>query len=83
MTDAPTQYLAALVRDGGVTEWERSFCASLIRQERAGRRLSEKQAATLRGIVERFQQRAMGQDDWQPVGQVAAQIAKEAGECRK
>lgn len=59
MTDAPTQYLPILVRDGGVTEWERKFCASLIRQERAGRRLSEKQAATLRGIVERFQERAM------------------------
>lgn len=62
MTDAPTQYLQILVRDGGVTEFERNFCASLIRQERAGRRLSEKQAATLRGIVERFQARAMGDE---------------------
>lgn len=62
MTDAPTQYLPILVRDGGVTEWERNFCASLIRQERAGRRFSEKQAATLRGIVERFQRRAMKDD---------------------
>lgn len=60
MTEAPTQYLPILVRDGGVTEWDRKFCASLIRQARAGRRLSEKQAATLRGIVERFQERAMG-----------------------
>ena len=59
MTDAPTQYLPILVRDGVVTEWERNFCASLIRQERAGRRLSEKQAATLHGIVERFHERAM------------------------
>lgn len=83
MIDAPTQYLPILVRDGGVTEWERKFCASLIRQTRSGRVVSEKQASTLRGIVERFQERAMGQDDWQPVGQVAAQIAKEAGECRK
>lgn len=62
MTDAPTQYLPILVRDGGVTEWERNFCASLIRQERAGRRLSEKQAVTLRGIVERFQARALRDD---------------------
>lgn len=59
MTDAPTQYLPIVVRDGGVTEWERKFCASMIRQERAGRRLSEKQAATLGGIVKRFQERAM------------------------
>lgn len=62
MTDAPTQYLPILVRDGGVTEWERGFVASLIRQTRAGRRISEKQAATLRGIVERFQERTMRDD---------------------
>lgn len=59
MTEAPTQYLPILVRDGGVTDFERKLCASLIRQERAGRRLSEKQAGVLRGIVERFQERAM------------------------
>ncbi len=59
MTDAPTQYLPILVRDGGVTDWERKFCASLIKKQRAGRPLSEKQVWTLRGIVERFQARAM------------------------
>lgn len=62
MTEAPTQYLPILVRDGGVTEWERSFCASLIRQTRAGRMPSDKQAGVLRGIVERFQERAMRED---------------------
>lgn len=59
MTDAPTHYLPILVRDDGVTDWERKFCASLIRQQRRGRGLSEKQAWTLRGIVERFQLRAL------------------------
>ena len=62
MTTASTQYLPILVRDPDVTEWERSFCASLIRQESAGRRLSEKQAATLEGIVERFRGRVMRDD---------------------
>lgn len=59
MTDAPTQYLPILVRDGGVTDFERKFCASLIRQTRAGRAPSERQAAVLRGIVERFQEKSM------------------------
>lgn len=83
MTDAPTQYLPILVRDGGVTEWERGFCASLIRQTRAGRVPSEKQSGVLRGIVERFQERAMREDEWQPVGQVAAEIAKGIAGCQK
>ena len=62
MTDAPTQYLPILVRDGGVTDWERSFCASLMKQQRAGRAMSDKQAEALRGIVARFQERAMRED---------------------
>ena len=62
MTQAPTQYLPILVRDSGVTEWERSFCASLIRQTRAGRVPSDKQSQTLAGIVARFQERAMRED---------------------
>jgi hypothetical protein len=62
MTEAPTQYLPILVRDGGVTEWERGFCASLIKQQRSGRPMSEKQAAHLGKIVARFQERAMRED---------------------
>ena len=62
MSNAPTQYLPILVRDGRVTEWERSFCASLIRQTRAGRVPSDKQAQTLQGIVARFQARALRDD---------------------
>jgi hypothetical protein len=62
MTQAPTQYLPILVRDGGVTDWERAFVASLIRQTRAGRVPSDKQAQTLQGIVARFQARALRDD---------------------
>lgn len=62
MNDAPTEYLPVLVCDGGVTEWERNFCASLIAQQRRGRPLTEKQAATLRRIVDAFQSRAMRDD---------------------
>jgi len=62
MTDAPTQYLTILVRDGGVTDWERTFCASLIAQQRRGRRITDKQATTLNRIVSAFQARAMRDD---------------------
>jgi hypothetical protein len=62
MTDAPTQYLPILVRDGGVTEWERKFCASLIAQQRRGRATTPKQAATLQRIVAAFQDRVMREE---------------------
>lgn len=63
MTTAPTEYLPALLhRDSGVTAWERDFCASLTRQIRAGRKISEKQEIALRGIVERFRARVMRDD---------------------
>lgn len=56
---APTEYLPVLVRDGGVTDWERKFCASLIAQQRRGRAISERQEATLQRIVKAFQARVM------------------------
>jgi len=62
MTDAPTQYLPILVRDGGVTDWERKFCASLIAQQRRGRAITPKQAATLQRIVAAFQDRVMREE---------------------
>jgi hypothetical protein len=52
-------YLPVLVRSGIVTDWERDFCASLIRQTNRGRELTEKQAATLARIVKRFMADAM------------------------
>jgi hypothetical protein len=59
MTDAPTNYLPALVRSGTVNDWERKFCASMIARTRKGLRLTDKQAATLRKIVERFRRDMM------------------------
>lgn len=60
MTGAPTNYLQALVRDGGVTEWERKFCASIIAQMRKGRAISDKQSGILSRIVDDFKARTMG-----------------------
>jgi hypothetical protein len=56
-------YLPILVRSGIVTDWERDFCASLIRQTNRGSTLSEKQAATLARIVKKFMADAMQPDD--------------------
>lgn len=61
--DAPTQYLPILVRDGGVTDWERKFCASLIAQQRRGRALTLKQSESLTRIVSKFQARALRDDE--------------------
>lgn len=56
-------YLPILVRSGSVTDWERQFCASLIRQTHRGKALSDKQAATLARIVKKFMADAMQPDD--------------------
>lgn len=61
--EAPTQYLPILVRDGGVTDWERKFCASLIAQQRRGRAITPKQAEMLTRIVSQFQERAMRDEE--------------------
>jgi len=63
MTDAPTQWLPILVASSVVTDWERTFCASLIRQTRTRGNLSPKQAATLTRIVEAHRPALMGEDD--------------------
>ena len=47
-------YMPILVRSSEVTEWERSFCASIIRQTHAGRPPSEKQIGVMRRMVEKF-----------------------------
>ena len=59
--EALCAYLPALVRDGGITERERKFVASVIHQRRRwpGRALSEAQVAWLRRIVRAFQERTM------------------------
>ena len=59
--EALCAYLPALVCDGGVSDWERRFCASLIARRRRlpGRQLSPRQVAALRRIVRSFQDRVM------------------------
>jgi hypothetical protein len=59
--EALCAYLPALVCDGGVSDWERRFCASLIARRRRfpGRALSPRQVAALRRIVRSFQDRVM------------------------
>jgi hypothetical protein len=61
MGDDDTNWLPILVRSN-VTEWERNFLASLIAQTRAGRRLSAKQATTLRRIKSDFQAASLRED---------------------
>ena len=59
---ASVHYLQILVRDGGVSDWERSFCASLIAQQRTGKPMSAKQAKVLDRIAEDFRRRSLTQD---------------------
>lgn len=80
--EALCAYLPALVRDGGVSEHERKFIASLISQRRRwpGRDMSQKQIGWLRRIVGAFQDRTMRDDTgegWRSVGEVAASMAQE------
>lgn len=64
--EALCAYLPAVVRDGGITERERKFVASVIHQRRRwpGRQLSEKQIVWLRKIVSGFQDRTMREDTY-------------------
>ncbi len=84
--EALCAYLPALVCDGGVSDWERRFCASLIARRRRfpGRPLSPRQVAALRRIVGSFQDRVMREPAgaWRPVGAVAAQLVREVGRDR-
>ena len=57
-----SHYLPILVRDGGVTDWERGFCISMLALVNRGGRFSVKQAATLDRIVSEFQRRTMRGD---------------------
>ena len=84
--EALCAYLPALVCDGGVSDWERRFCASLIARRRRtpGRPLSPRQVATLRRIVGSFQDRVLREpaDAWRPGGAVATQLVREVGRDR-
>lgn len=61
-TNPDAHYLPILVRDGGVTDWERKFCASLIAQQRRGRQISGGQAQTLSRIAAAFRRRVLSDD---------------------
>lgn len=61
MTRQPdlSHYAKHIVRSDVVTEWERNFCASIIRQTNAGRSLSAKQLEVMGRIVGKFQEAVM------------------------
>lgn len=57
-------YMPIIVRSSGITEWERSFCASIIaRSRRSAFTPSDRQRRTMRGIVRAFKERALRDDD--------------------
>lgn len=63
-------YMPMIVRDGNITAWERTFCASMIaRGKRQAFRPTQQQMSILRRIVRAFQNRNMRQDDgeWEVV----------------
>lgn len=62
-------YMPIVVRSETPTEWERKFCASMIRQNNRGAfDPSEKQISIMQRIVSKFQKDAMlGDDDQQEV----------------
>lgn len=61
MTDDDAHWLPILVRSK-VNEWERGFLVSLIAKTRSGRRITEKQATTLRRIKNDFQAATLRED---------------------
>lgn len=51
-------YMPIVIRDGALTVWERTFCASIIARQRRGRFVpTQAQIGTMRRLVERFQRR--------------------------
>lgn len=61
--DRLLHYMPILVRDGGVSDWERKFCASMVAaQRRKGFRVSAKQIAVMARIVSSFQKRTLRDD---------------------
>lgn len=67
MTTAETErlvhYMPILVRDSGVSEWERNFAASIIaRSRRSNFEPTEKQINVMSRMVDAFQQRSMSAD---------------------
>jgi hypothetical protein len=49
-----------------VTDWERKFCISVIAADKRGRKMTDRQFATLRRMVEPFRARALASDEVSP-----------------
>ncbi|MBC7157381.1 MAG: hypothetical protein H5U20_07685 [Rhodobacteraceae bacterium] len=63
--------MAILVREPGLTEWERSFAASIVAADRRGRfRPSEKQVGVMRRIVADHNARTLRPDADPDAGEV-------------
>lgn len=61
--DRLLHWMPIVVRDGSLSDWERQFCASMIRRDRAGRfSPSARQARVMRGIVDRVMRSALRED---------------------
>lgn len=54
-----SHYAPIIVCSSVPTDWERSFCASVIAQERKGRALTAKQEIIMGRIVRKFQDATM------------------------
>ncbi len=52
-----------MVRSAEVTDWERTFCASMISRSKSGRfQPSPKQTAVMERLVHEFREKTMRQD---------------------
>lgn len=62
--DRLVHYMPILVRDGGVSEWERKFAATIINRSRNknGFTPTAKQIAVMDRMVTEFQRRSMTDD---------------------
>lgn len=61
-------YMPILVRDGNVSDWERTFCASIIhKSRRAGFQPSEKQIGVMKRLVDTFQERELREEQGEVV----------------
>lgn len=62
-TDRLLHYMPIVVRSACVTDWERTFCASMVgKGKRQAFAPSQKQIGVMRRIVEKFQAETMADD---------------------
>ena len=80
-------YMPIIVRAPDLSDWERTFCASMIRRsKRAAFTPSDKQRGVMRRIVREFQEAMLRDDDvpaevgdWRPIGDVVAGLVGRHG----